>query len=61
MKVWINGNLVEKKDAKLSVYDHGTLYGDGDVAPRIARALADLEPYVQKRLHYPAGSGDGAN
>jgi len=29
MKVWLNGKLVEKEDAKLTVYDHGTLYGDG--------------------------------
>ena len=29
MKVWINGELVEKEDAKLTVFDHGTLYGDG--------------------------------
>ncbi|MGL6094655.1 MAG: branched-chain-amino-acid transaminase [Fimbriiglobus sp.] len=28
-KVWINGDLVEKADAKISVYDHGLLYGDG--------------------------------
>ncbi len=29
MKVWLNGELVDKGDARLSVYDHGTLYGDG--------------------------------
>ncbi len=29
MKVWIDGQLVDNSDAKLSVYDHGTLYGDG--------------------------------
>lgn len=28
-KVWIDGNLVEKADAHVSVYDHGLLYGDG--------------------------------
>jgi branched-chain amino acid aminotransferase len=28
-KVWLNGNLVEKEKAVLSVFDHGTLYGDG--------------------------------
>lgn len=27
--VWINGDLVPKEDAKISVYDHGLLYGDG--------------------------------
>lgn len=29
MKVYINGKLVEKEDAKISVFDHGFLYGDG--------------------------------
>ena len=29
MKVWLNGTLVDKEDAALSVFDHGTLYGDG--------------------------------
>lgn len=29
MKVWINGRLVGEKDAKISVFDHGLLYGDG--------------------------------
>jgi len=33
-------------------YPPSTLYGDGKVAPRIAEALATLEPYVQKRLAY---------
>ena len=29
MKVYLNGNLVDKADAKISVFDHGLLYGDG--------------------------------
>jgi len=29
LKVYINGNLLHKEDAKISVYDHGLLYGDG--------------------------------
>src|SRR3982074_1271598 len=28
-RVYINGKLFEKADAKISVYDHGLLYGDG--------------------------------
>ncbi len=28
-KVWINGQLYAKQDARISVYDHGLLYGDG--------------------------------
>ena len=29
LKVWIDGTLYDKDDAKVSVYDHGLLYGDG--------------------------------
>ena len=29
MKIWINGELLEKDQAKISVLDHGLLYGDG--------------------------------
>jgi branched-chain amino acid aminotransferase len=29
LKVYINGKLYDKDDAKISVYDHGLLYGDG--------------------------------
>lgn len=29
MKVFVNGKIVDKKDANVSVFDHGLLYGDG--------------------------------
>jgi branched-chain amino acid aminotransferase len=29
LKIWIDGNLVDKEHATVSVYDHGLLYGDG--------------------------------
>ena len=29
MKIWLDGELVDEKDAKISVFDHGLLYGDG--------------------------------
>jgi len=29
LKVYINGQLLPKEDARISVYDHGLLYGDG--------------------------------
>ena len=29
MKIYLNGKLVPAKDAKVSVFDHGLLYGDG--------------------------------
>ena len=28
-KIWLDGQLVDKADAKISVFDHGLLYGDG--------------------------------
>ncbi len=29
LKVWLDGKLVDPGDARVSVYDHGLLYGDG--------------------------------
>ncbi len=29
MKIWFNGKMVKEEDAKISVFDHGLLYGDG--------------------------------
>jgi branched-chain amino acid aminotransferase len=29
LKVYLNGTLVEKENARIGVYDHGLLYGDG--------------------------------
>ncbi len=29
MKIFLSGNLVDEADAKVSVFDHGLLYGDG--------------------------------
>lgn len=29
MKIWLDGNLVDEVEAKVSVFDHGLLYGDG--------------------------------
>jgi len=29
VKVFLNGRLVEREDAKITVFDHGLLYGDG--------------------------------
>jgi UDP-hydrolysing UDP-N-acetyl-D-glucosamine 2-epimerase len=37
-------------------YAPSTLYGDGYVSRRIVESLAQLEPYIQKRLHTPAVS-----
>ncbi|MDP8258779.1 MAG: branched-chain-amino-acid transaminase [Candidatus Aadella gelida] len=29
LKIFLNGEFVEKEDAKISIFDHGLLYGDG--------------------------------
>jgi len=29
LKIWLNGELVNREDAKITVFDHGLLYGDG--------------------------------
>lgn len=29
LKIWLDDKLVDKEDAKVSVFDHGLLYGDG--------------------------------
>ncbi|HLL88624.1 MAG TPA: branched-chain-amino-acid transaminase [Tepidisphaeraceae bacterium] len=29
LKIWLDGKLVDKEQARVSVYDHGLLYGDG--------------------------------
>src|SRR5512133_2463070 len=29
MKIYMNGKMVQERDAKISVFDHGLLYGDG--------------------------------
>jgi len=29
LKIWLDGKFYDKADAKVSVYDHGLLYGDG--------------------------------
>ncbi len=29
LKIWLDKGLVDERDAKVSVFDHGLLYGDG--------------------------------
>ena len=29
LKIWLDNKLVDETDAKISVFDHGLLYGDG--------------------------------
>ena len=28
-KVYLNGDIIDREDAKVTIFDHGLLYGDG--------------------------------
>jgi branched-chain amino acid aminotransferase len=54
-KVYIDGTLVPKEDAKVSVYDHGLLYGDGVFEGiRVYGGKVFLLPEHVKRLYESA-------
>src|SRR5579872_6238842 len=56
-KVWINGKLFDKADAKISVFDHGLLYGDGVFEGiRVYGGKVFLLPEHIQRLYESAGS-----
>jgi len=42
-----------RRQLAIGRYQPSTLYGDGQVSPRVAECLATLTPYVQKSLAYP--------
>ncbi len=52
-KVYIGGKLYDKADAKISVFDHGLLYGDGvfegirAYSGRVFRLKAHVQPAVR--------------
>jgi len=50
LKVYINGKFYEKKDAKVSVFDHGLLYGDGvfEGIRSYSRLVFKLKEHVQR-------------
>lgn len=52
MQQWVhlNGRLVPKSEASLSIYDHGFLYGDGafEGIRVYHRVIFQLEPHVQR-------------
>jgi UDP-hydrolysing UDP-N-acetyl-D-glucosamine 2-epimerase len=45
--------LGARRQFQHGAYQPSALYGDGYVSERIAESLATLQPYLQKRLHYP--------
>jgi len=55
MQVACNADEIEaavRRQLRHGRYEPSRLYGDGHVSARSAEALARLEPYLQKRLHY---------
>lgn len=52
MKIYLNGDFVEKAEAKISVFDHGFLYGDGAFEGIRAynRIIFKLEEHVDRLL-----------
>src|SRR5271169_5849394 len=56
-KVYINGKFFDKADAKVSVYDHGLLYGDGVFEGirvyhgRIFRLAEHLDRFYESARH----------
>jgi branched-chain amino acid aminotransferase len=55
LKIWLDGKLVDEMDAKISVFDHGLLYGDGVFEGiRIYNSrIFELEAHI-KRLYESA-------
>ncbi len=53
MKVYIDGNLYEKEQAKISVFDHGFLYGDGvfEGVRVYERCIFKFEEHLERLYH----------
>ncbi len=68
LKIWLDGELVDEADAKVSVFDHGLLYGDGvfeGIRVYDSRVF-ELEAHLRRlyasakmiRLEIPLGKGE---
>jgi len=57
LKIWLNTGLVDEADAKVSVFDHGLLYGDGvfEGIRVYSRKVFELEAHI-KRLYESANA-----
>ncbi|HCO95646.1 MAG TPA: branched-chain-amino-acid transaminase [Phycisphaerales bacterium] len=54
-KIWLDGKLVDQQDAKITVFDHGLLYGDGvfEGIRIYSGRIFELEAHI-KRLYESA-------
>ncbi len=50
MKIYLSGKLVEKENAKISVFDHGFLYGDGafEGVRSYSRLIFKLDEHIDR-------------
>ncbi|RKY25090.1 MAG: branched-chain amino acid aminotransferase, partial [Planctomycetota bacterium] len=50
MKIWLDDKLVDEADAKISVFDHGLLYGDGvfEGIRIYNRRIFELEAHIRR-------------
>ena len=50
LKIWLDGELVDAADAKISVFDHGLLYGDGvfEGIRVYNRRVFELEAHIRR-------------
>ena len=55
LKIWLDDKLVDEADAKISVFDHGLLYGDGvfEGIRVYSGGIFELESHI-KRLYESA-------
>ena len=68
LKIWLNDRLVDEAEAKVSVFDHGLLYGDGvfEGIRVYDTRVFELEAHVRRlfdsaraiRLQVPLGKED---
>jgi branched-chain amino acid aminotransferase len=56
LKIWLDNKLVDEADAKISVFDHGVLYGDGvfEGIRVYSGRIFELDAHI-KRLYESAG------
>ncbi len=50
LKIWLDGKLVDETDAKITVFDHGLLYGDGvfEGIRVYSRRIFELDAHIRR-------------
>jgi len=57
LKIWLDGKLVDEQDAKISVFDHGLLYGDGvfEGIRVYDRRIFELQAHIERFFNSAKG------